>query len=87
MATKHDIFPLVLPILRWLRYPPHPHIHSFWLTSTQAQDGDEALKAFLDAQERHQDFVEASLEAVRSDATHKHTEEGELARYLAGLFR
>jgi hypothetical protein len=66
MATKHDIFPLVLPILRWLHYPPHPHIHSFWLTSTQ--DGDEALKAFLDAQERHQDFVEASLEAVRIDA-------------------
>lgn len=35
----------------------------FQVPVAKAEDGDEALKAFLDAQERHQDFVEASLEA------------------------
>ena len=29
----------------------------------RAEDGDELLKAFLEAQERHQEFVEANPEA------------------------
>ena len=33
-------------------------------TISGAQDGDEALKTFLDAQDRHQAFVEATLEAA-----------------------